>query len=269
MEIFAIKRNGVPFFACDGFAQGVAHGFSTRLGGVSEGIFSSLNLGATTGDSPDNVAENFRLFCSAIGSDHLALVKNHQVHGGVVRVVGRGDIVPTAASGVFPADALVTNELGVALTVFSADCVPILMFDPIRRVIGAAHAGWRSTAVGIAANTVATMVDNYGCDPRDILVAIGPSISPCHFETHSDVTDGLLAHMGQDATQFFVPLEGGEKQSVDLKSANAHWVQRAGVPTQNIAISSACTTCDEEHFWSHRKLGTQRGSMASMIQLIE
>lgn len=268
MHIFLRERQGVPFYACDGFS-GAAHGFSTRLGGVSPAPWDSLNLGANRGDSPANVEENFRRFCAAVGTDPDRLVKNHQVHGDLVRPVTGADVMSSpSAPGLFEADGLITDQPGLCLTIFSADCIPVLLYDPKKRVIAAAHAGWRGTALGIAARAAQRMEADYGCRPGDIRAAIGPGISPCCFETHADVPQGLRAGLGRDAEPFIRPLAQEGKFSVDLKGANALWLRRAGLLPEHIALCTACTACDQEHFWSHRRMGSARGSLAAVIQLV-
>ena len=189
MNIIEHNKNGLLYLSCDGFeaAGGVVHGFSTRLGGVSEGKFASLNLSMNRGDDPAKVAENYRRFCAAIGADVKGVVCASQVHGDTVRSVTTADLgIALDEPEPWQADGLVTDIPGVVLTVFTADCLPILLYDPVRRVVGAVHAGWRGTALGIAAKAVERMVDCYGCDRLDILAAIGPGISKCCFETHED-----------------------------------------------------------------------------------
>lgn len=270
MDIKIKRRHGVSFFACDHPAwAGAAHGFSTRLDGVSPAPWDSLNLGANRGDAPTNVRENFFRFCAAVGTDPAALVKNHQIHSNLVRPVTCDDRMDDpAAPGTFEADGLITDEPGLCLTIFSGDCIPILLYDPRRRCIAAAHAGWRGTAAGIAARAVEKMVLDYGCNPSDILAAIGPGIGPCCFETHADVPDGLRSGLGADAEVFLRPLPGSEKYRVDLKGANRRWLERAGLLPERIALCSACTACSLDLFWSHRIQGQARGSMAAMIQLV-
>lgn len=270
MDITLHRGGPVPFFSCgDPAWRGTAHGFSTRLGGVSPAPWDSLNLGAARGDEPAHVAENFRRFCAAVGADPAGLVKNHQVHSGLIRRAGPADrLSDPAAPGTAQADGLITDQPGVCLTIFSGDCIPVLLYDPVRRVIAAAHAGWRGTAAGIAARAVEAMVRDYGCDPEHILAAIGPGIGPCCFETHADVPEGLRSGLGADAEGFIRPLPGGEKFRVDLKGANARFLVRAGLSPAHIALCSACTACRPDLFWSHRKLGARRGSMASVIQLL-
>ena len=270
MEVTRHEKNGVVYYAWDEMtAAGAAHGFSARVGGVSAAPMDTLNLGANCGDDPAAVAENFRRFCAAVGTNADALVKNHQVHGELVRPVTEKDVMPAPeAPGRYEADGLCTDREGVCLTVFSGDCTPILLFDPVKRAAAAVHAGWRGTAAGAAARGVERLTAEYGCDPKDLLAAIGPCISLCCFETHRDVPDGLRAGMGEEAEAFVHPLPGGEKYMVDLKGANRRWLERAGVRPERIAVCPACTACAPELFWSHRKMGNRRGSMAGMIQIL-
>lgn len=267
MVITLREKNGVPFYACDGFS-GAAHGFSTRAGGVSPPPWDSLNLGAGRGDPGENVAENYRRFCAAVGADPDALVKNCQVHSTRIRPVTRADILSAPDEpGIAEADALVTDESGVCLTIFSGDCVPVLLYDPKRRVAAAAHAGWRGSAGDVAGEAVRVMEEDYGCDPADVLAAIGPGIAPCCFETHIDVPEALRRALGADAEDYIRPLAAEGKFSVDLKGVNARWLRRAGVRREHIAVCPACTACDPDRFWSHRRMGSRRGSMAAVIQL--
>ena len=270
MDITRSTRHGVPFYSCPHPAwAGAAHGFSTRLGGVSPAPWDSLNLGAARGDSADHVEENFCRFCAALGTSVSALVKNHQVHGTVIRPVTHADRLPSPAQpGTADGDGLVTDQPSLCLTIFSGDCIPILLYDPVRRVVACAHAGWRGTAAGIASCAVKAMTDGYGCTPQDILAAIGPGISPCCFETHADVPRALQDAMGGDAQPFIRPLPSADKFQVDLKGVNARWLQLAGLDPAHIATCSACTACQPDSFWSHRMQGAARGSMAAMIELV-
>lgn len=270
MDIIREERHGVLFYTCRAMEEaGFANGFSTRLGGVSPPPWDSLNLGAACGDAPERVAENFRRFCRALGTNPDALVKNHQVHGDRVRPVGRGDILPAPQlPGTEEADGLVTLEAGVCLTIFSADCIPVLLCDPRTGGAAAVHAGWRGTALGAAAQGAEALIQR-GSRPGDILAAIGPGISPCCFETHGDVPAGLRAGLGGEAEEFIRPIPGTDKFHVDLKGANRRWLLRAGLRPERIALCPACTACESEIFWSHRRLGTRRGSLAAMIQRLE
>ena len=233
MDIIQQQRHGVSFYACPSPAwSGTAHGFSTRLGGVSPAPWESLNLGAGRGDNPANVGENFSRFCAAVGADVNALVKNHQVHSARIRPVTRADILPNPVqAGEFQADGLVSNEPGVCLTIFSGDCIPILLYDPVRRCVAAAHAGWRGTAAGIAARAVDRMVRDYGCQADNILAAIGPGIGPCCFETHDDVPNAMRSAFGGGAEDYIKPR--GAKWTVDLKAINAWRLREAGAAAES------------------------------------
>lgn len=240
------------------------HCFSTRFGGVSEGHLASLNLGVHRGDRPKNVLENYRILGESVGFLPKQTVFTKQIHSDIVERVGaaqcgRGLIVPTEEG----CDALVTDETDVALTVFSADCTPVLLFDPVRRAIGAAHAGWRGTAAGIAAKTVEKMCREFGCEAKNIRAAIGPCISQCCFETDADVPNAMRAALGEEAEAAIRPC--GEKYYVNLKLLNAIWLRRAGVA--QIDIADECTACAPQRFWSHRRVGNARGSLAAVIML--
>ena len=271
MEVIREERHGVLFYVCPEMrAAGFPHGFSTRLGGVSPPPWDSLNLGGSCGDQPERVSENFRRFCAAAGMDPDRLVKNQQVHGDTVRAVTGADVMSFPGQpGTVEADGLLTREPGVCLAVFSADCIPVLLCDPVRRAVCAVHAGWRGTALGIAARGVERMAQAFGARPGDILAAIGPGISTCCFETHADVPGGLRAGMGAAAEAYIHPIPGTEKYHVDLKGANRAWLLRAGLAPEHIAVCAACTACGLETFWSHRRMGTRRGSMAALIQIRE
>lgn len=260
---------GVRFLSCTPFAQagGVAHGFSTRLGGVSQGPYAGLNLGYNRGDDPHRVRENFRRFCTAIGADASGLVKTRQVHRDHIQPVAAGDAgMDPIAPAPWETDGLITDVPGLCLCVFSADCVPVLLFDPVRRCIAAVHSGWRGTAMAIARRAAEQMVRDYGCDPGHILAAVGPSISKCCFETHTDVPDAMTASLGGLAAPFLEELPTG-KFRVDLKGIVRSSLLCAGLEPAHIFVSDHCTACRTDLYWSHRLLGEQRGSMASMIQL--
>ena len=270
MSFVEQTNHGVTFLAAGAFtsAGGVAHGFSTRLGGVSEGIFASLNLGTTRGDDPGRVRENYRRFCAAIGANADRIVMTKQVHGTVIRTAASADVKADVCDPTeYECDGLITDRPGLALTVFTADCIPVLLYDPVKRVIAAVHAGWRGTAGDIAGKAARKMRDEYGSDPRDILAAIGPGISRCCFETHADVPDAMLDALGELAQPHIISLENG-KFKVDLKGINAALLERAGLTPEHIEVSPDCTACLHEKYWSHRVTRGQRGNQAAVIQLI-
>ena len=242
------------------------HGFSTRLGGVSEGHLASLNLGCHRGDRDENLRENYRRFCAAIGADVGSIVMTRQVHRTEVRAVTRADIKADVLDEVpFEADGLTTDIPGIALFVFSADCIPVLLFDPVKKAIGACHAGWRGTAGAIAGETVKAMVSRYGCKAEDIRAAIGPGIGKCCFETDADVPEAMLASLGDLARPHIT--RTGEKWHVDLKAVNRAVLLDAGVRPEHIDVSEDCTCCQHDRFWSHRYTGGLRGSQAACVML--
>lgn len=271
MDFTLKSAQGASFLSCNRFEQtgGIVHGFSSRLGGVSQGTFAGLNLGYNRGDDPDHVRENFRLFCTAIGGDYAGLIKTQQVHRDHVQPVTAADRgMDLIAPAPWETDGLVTDMPGLCLTVFSADCVPVLLYDPVRRCIAAVHSGWRGTAMSIAVRAVEKMVNSYGCDPGTILCAIGPAISKCCFETHADVPNEMTAALGGLAAPFLEPLPTG-KFRVDLKGIIKGTLLQAGLEADHISVSDHCTACRADLYWSHRLLGNKRGSMAAMIQLTE
>ena len=260
MSIIERKQGDLVYLAAENIP--VPHGFTTRLGGVSEGIYGSLNLGLHRGDAPENVEENYRILAEALGFDRKKLVLTHQIHSDIVRQVTQADCLGSLSHRDYPpCDGLVTNTPGVALTVFAADCTPILFYDPVTGAVGAAHAGWRGTAAGIAAKTVEAMVTAFGSRPADIRAAIGPNIGACCFETDGDVPEAMLSALGAEATPCI--RAAGEKFFVDLKELNALWLRRSGVT--KIEISADCTVCLPHRYWSHRVTRGQRGSQGAVI----
>lgn len=269
MEIHDKISAGVTYLSAEAFehAGGVVHGFSTRLGGVSTGTYESLNLGSTRGDDPEHVRENYRRFFAAVGADLSTVAMTNQVHSDVVRPVTTADIKAGLLDPEpYEADGLVTDIPGVALVIFSADCLPVLLYDPVRRVIAAVHAGWRGTASGIVERAVEKMAF-YGCRPEDILAAIGPGISRCCFETHEDVPNAMTEAMGASALHCIQVLPTG-KFHVDLKALNAKRLENAGLDPEHIAVSGDCTACLPEKYWSHRVTHGERGSQAAMIAIV-
>ena len=158
-------------------------------------------------------------------------------------------------------DALITQEKGVCLCVSTADCTPILYYDPVTGAVGAAHAGWRGTAAKLAGKTALAMMEAYGCRPENIRAAIGPNLSQCHFETDLDVPAALTATYGEEVQAYI--RHTGEKYYPDLKGINALALRRAGV--RHIDISESCTVCEHRRFWSHRFTRGQRGSQGALI----
>lgn len=252
--------DSLEYLACQGIP--VPHCFTTRLGGVSSGYLSSLNIGTSRGDDPNNVIENYRRLGAAIGFDIHNLVLSRQTHSDIVYTATEKD----RGAGLFAphleeCDALITNRPGLALVVFTADCTPILFWDEKTGAVGAAHAGWRGTVSGIGARVVEAMGREFGSHPADIHAAIGPNIGVCHFETDGDVPQAFRAAYGTEMDQWITT--DGNKFHLDLKNINRRILNRAGV-TQ-VEVSEACTQCSQDRFWSHRITGNQRGSQGAII----
>ena len=209
----------------------------------------------------ENVRENYRRLTAALDIPLENLVLTRQVHSDIVRVVTKADANGLHHRDYPECDALVTNDPGTALVVFTADCTPILFYDPVTGAVGAAHAGWRGTAADIGGKTVEAMVKMYGCRPENIRAAIGPNIGACCFETDRDVPDAMISLLGEGALPYIRQQE--LKYYVNLKAVNAQLLRRRGV-TQ-IDIATHCTACDSSRFWSHRKLGDHRGSQGAII----
>ena len=259
MAICTLRSGTMEYLVAEGIA--VPHAFTTRLGGVSSGVLSSLNLGLHRGDRAENVAENYARLAKTIGFVPEKLVLTHQVHGDVVRVVTQQDCAGIDHRLYPECDGLITNTPGVTLVVFTADCTPILLHDPVTGAVGAVHAGWRGTAYDIAGKAVRKMEAEFGCRPEDIRAAIGPNIGACCFQTDSDVPAAMAETFGSVAEPYITASEN--KFYVNLKAMNALALRRAGVA--NIEISTDCTMCNPEKFWSHRYTGGRRGSQGALI----
>ena len=222
-----------------------------------------MNLGLSLGDDPECVKENYATISKALRIPNGSFVYSKQTHGTHIRIVTRADSCEPLYPSASEADGMLTMDSGLALTVFTADCIPILLHDPTRGVIGAIHAGWRGTVAGIICAAVQKMRHEFGCDPADIKAAIGPGISKCCYETGSDVTDALRAKLGATAEACIEPR--GQKYMTDLKEANRLMLHNAGLC--DIHVSNECTSCSSHKYWSHRKTNGARGSQAAIIML--
>lgn len=261
MSVITNKPGKLDYLTAEGIT--VPHCFSTRYGGVSEGCLASLNLGIHRGDKPKNVLENYKILGKVLGFRLTDLVFTRQTHTDIVRKVtwenaGEGLFLPVEPE----CDALITDEPGLVLAAFTADCTPILLHDPVTGAVGAVHAGWRGTVADIAGKTVKAMCESYGCCPENIRAAIGPNIGICCFETDRDVPDAVLTVLGEEGKRFI--RKTGVKFHVDLKGVNRELLTRAGV--KHIDVSEECTACEPDRFWSHRVVGSARGSLAALIK---
>ena len=257
--IITKKQGTLEYQIAEGIA--VPHAFTTRLGGVSVGSQASLNLAVGRGDSEENVENNPRTLAFYLGYDAEKYVMTRQIHSDIVRAVTEEDCAGFFHREYPECDALVTNSPGVTLLVFTADCTPILLHDPVTGAVGAAHAGWRGTARHIAGKTVEAMIRHFGCDPANIRAAIGPNLGQCHFETDMDVPAALTANYGDEVLPFI--RQKGEKYYPDLKAINALSLRKVGV--RHIEISESCTWCESDRFWSHRVTKGDRGSQGAVI----
>lgn len=246
----------------------VNHGFSTRVGGNSEGPFKTLNLGLKTKDDREKVLKNLEEFCSAANINFQDLVLGDQVHEDGIRVVtdedkGKGIFYEKDYSNI---DGLITKETGIPIMTFHADCVPLIFLDPVNKVVAASHAGWKGTMLKIGQKTVLKMVERFNSKPKDIMVGIGPSIGKCCYEVSKDVVEKFKTNFTK--TSNFVATTAKDKFILDLWEANSIALKEAGVLDRNIIVSRLCTACDTDLFYSHRKENGFTGRMASVIQLI-
>ena len=263
MAFIENNENGLVYMSST--LLGARHCFTTRFGGVSTGIFSSLNLGSNRGDDPEAVRENYRRVCALMGAgiDEAAVTK--QVHGAVVRTVDAADRHACLSVVPYEADGLVTAEKNLPLLCFTADCVPALLCDAGAGVIAAVHCGWRSSVGDILKNAVEAMCA-LGAAPGEICAALGPAIGRCCFETDDDVPQAIEAWLGGDTAGLFVRRADG-KTLVDLRGANRRRLVQLGLRPEHIDVSDECTFCSHDKYWSHRYTRGRRGSQAAAIVL--
>lgn len=248
-------------------AGGVRALFTGRSGGHSPSWNDGLNWSVSIGDDPNYVKQNRERSLAAIGLTLDRAVIAGLVHGD--RIVVATGTEPTQVDGIHfvpDCDALITNEERLALVVTAADCVPILLYDPVRRAIGAVHAGWRGTVAGIAGKAVQAMAQTYGSNPAEILAAIGPSIGPCCYQVDEVVAGPVRAQFGQAAERFLQPDEAPGKFRLDLWAANQNDLQRAGV--RSAQIHGTCTSCHVDELFSHRAEKGTAGRGAAIIALV-
>ena len=254
-----------PSFDELGFVRDI---FTTREGGVSTGYHASMNLSFTNGDDPEAVEENYRLIAPVVGVSLDHIVRTQQTHTtNVVRVTP--DMIHEDGQLHKPdytdVDGLITDIPGVALATFYADCVPLYFADPIKRVIGLSHAGWRGTVAGMANATVKAMQDEFGCDPGDIYAAIGPSICADHYEVSQAVATQFERAFGDDIRLVMVPGREDGKYQLDLWESNRIMMERSGIRHDHIEVAGICTYCNSDWLFSHRESDGKRGNMAAFL----
>lgn len=247
----------------------VKHGFSTRLGGVSEGVCSTMNLSFSRGDKEEAVRENFRRMAEALDVQVEDFVFSKQTHTTNVRVVteedrGKGIIKPLDYDDV---DGLITNVPGICLSTFYADCVPLFFVDPVHKAIGLSHSGWRGTVGKIGKVTIEKMTQEFGTDPKDVFVAIGPSICQDCYEVSEDVIEQFQENFAEEyRNELFYKKENGKYQ-LNLWRANEIVFQEAGILEEHMATTNVCTCCNYKVLFSHRASQGKRGNLAAFLAI--
>lgn len=267
------QEGSVPFFYYPLLQNTglVHHGFSTRLGGVSCGEFATMNFNMARGDSLENVEENYRRFCNAIGCDWDRAIMTHQTHTVHVETVTE-DMIPPGRTlqekkPFTDVDGLITNVPGAVLITSYADCVPLFFLDPVKRVIGLSHSGWRGTVKRMGAITIEKMRTVYGCDPRDILACVGPSICQDCYEVGPEVAEEFMsAFSRREADQILRMNEAGRYQ-LDLWKANELILFQSGICKEHMAITNVCTCCNPDLLFSHRYTKGRRGNLCAFLSL--
>lgn len=266
--LVAKQREGVLFLTFPAFSQieGITHLFTTRLGGVSEGIFDSMNLSYSRGDNKEAVDENYRRIASVLGCRMEDIVCSDQTHTTNIRKVTAADKGKgvTKERDYTDVDGLVTNEPGLVLATFYADCVPLYFADPVKKVIGLAHSGWRGTVGRIGEKMIEKMEQEYGCHRKDIMAAIGPSICQDCYEVSEDVAEQFLQEFGSGV------LADGRaegKYQLDLWKANEMVFLQAGLLPENITVTDICTCCNDKLLFSHRASQGRRGNLGAFLKI--
>lgn len=241
------------------------HMFTTRRGGVSTGIWDSWNFGENRGDDIECVKENYRRAGEIFGVSKDDFVVTKQVHGTEVRIVTESDRNVIGEKSAKDADGLITTVKGQPILIYIADCVPVLMEDAEAGVIAAVHCGWKSSVadiLGVAVNKMCSL----GAKRENIHAAIGASIGKCCFECDDDVPEAVEKYLGGDTEGLF-EIKANGKTHVDLRGANERRLLQLGLKKENIDISTECTVCNQDKYWSHRGTNGVRGSMAAVIML--
>lgn len=260
----------------------VEHLFTTRMGGVSQGIFSTMNLSFTRGDDRSAVLHNYERIGKVLGCGVNDMVASHQTHTTNIRRVtaddkGKGVVFPRDYDDI---DGLITNEKNIALVTYFADCVPIYLVDPVQGAIGLAHSGWRGTVGQMGACMVKAMKEAFGSNPQDLIAAIGPSICQVCYEVSTEVAlefEKLLQDINAelylseiknfDNTSVIKPGKQEGKYQLDLWLANVLILRHAGIPAQQIEVTDICTCHNPDYLFSHRASEGKRGNLSAFLML--
>ncbi len=246
----------------------VEHCFTTRLGGVSEDIYSSLNFSFTRGDKPEAVLENYRRVAETFGKTVDDFICTDQTHTTTVLRVGKEE----AGYGVTKerpytdVDGLITNEPGVILSTFYADCVPLYFVDPVHKAIGLSHSGWRGTVGRMGQKTLEAMKEAFGTNPADVYAAIGPSICQDCYEISEDVAEHFYEEFKGHGDEILIS-KGNGKYQLDLWKTNEIVMLDAGILPEHLAVTNVCTCCNSEVLFSHRASHGKRGNLAAFMML--
>lgn len=241
----------------------VKHGFSTRIGGVSEGIFRSMNLSLTRGDNESAVKENFRRMANAIGVREDSFVKPMQTHTTNVHKV----TFENKSQELQDIDGLITNVPDICLVTTYADCVPLFFIDPVHKAIGLSHSGWRGTVGKMGQETLRRMHEEYGTEPQDVIAAIGPSICQDCYEVSEDVIDRFKDAFDCKYWDSLFYQKENKKYQLNLWKANEIIMLEAGIQKKNLAVTNVCTNCNPDVLFSHRASKGQRGALAAFLAL--
>lgn len=267
-NIFTLnEKNGVAYLTFDRLSEipFINHAFSTKIG---EGTRTVHPMDMKfEHDDREAVSENYHRFCEAAGFDYEMLVASSQDHHTFVRVCTSKEkgIGIYREKDIESVDGLVTNEPGITLCTYYADCTPLFFVDTVKRAVGLAHGGWRGTVGRIAEKVVETMKENYGTDPKDLVCAIGPNISVCCYEVDEPCAKEFYA-LGLDSDKFVFPKKGG-KYMVDMLECNRQILVSCGVKPENITLSDICTQHHSDLLWSHRATKGDRGTMCAMLRI--
>lgn len=246
----------------------VRHVFSTRHGGVSTGDAAKMNLSFNKDTNPENVKKNYEILCSAVGIDTQNLVLSHQTHTNNVIAVDKSHCGTGISKPSFnDIDGMITNVSGVALVTQYADCTPLLFCDPVKKVIATSHAGWKGTVKLIGKVTVEKMVKEFGCNPKDIIAAIGPCIGQCCYEVDDPVYNEFKKIDFLDFGKIFEDKPNG-RYMLNLVEANRQILIHSGIKEENIDVNDICTCCNSDDLHSHRATAGKRGNLAAIIELI-
>ncbi len=249
----------------------VKHAFSTRMGGVSEGPFATMNFSFTRGDNPESVKENYRRMANALDVEMERMVVTWQTHTTNVRKVseedfGKGVLLDRDYRDV---DGLITNIPGVTLVTFFADCVPLYFLDTKNRAIGLSHSGWRGTVNRMGQETLHRMRDAFGTDPKDVIACIGPSICQDCYEVGPEVIDQFRHAFAECHHKILFYEKPNGKYQLNLWEANRIVLSEAGIPIEQISITDICTYCNPDLLFSHRRCADKRGNLCAFLCLNE